>query len=124
MALSYKDAVAFVLEKKGAAFAFLPKTKEVKVGNGKANETIGGRVYIIVYCHDHESEPNEYPEYHVHFTAGLFNSSEAEEETYFPEDVPLEAQKLTYRSTKFEESILSNEIQIVLRDLEAWAEKT
>jgi len=111
--LSFDDAVKYILESKGAAFGFIPNSR-----NGK---TIGGQIFVIEYCEDHASDPDEYPEYFVHYTAGLFRSSEGEEESYWPDDAPDEAKGITYQPTKCDVSDLGLEIQLLLDKLNATA---
>lgn len=114
--LSYEEAIVKVLLIKGAAFGFSSMNSGKIAGLGKWT---GAKIYVIEYCSDHESEPDEYPEYFVHYTSGLFGASDGEEESYSPEDVPDEAKGLKYRLVEFDSSILSSEIQIVLEKLEA-----
>lgn len=107
---NYADAVGYVCREKAAAYAFVPETRSTVV--------VGGDVYVIAYNENHNDDPDEYPEYNVYFTSGLFHSTSGEEETYLPEDVPGAAQELTYTPTSFDISYIDYELQIVLKILE------
>jgi hypothetical protein len=110
-ALPYFTAVEHVLANKNVAFATLPQVR--------AGKQVGAEVYVIEYCENHKTEPDEYPPYRVHYTAGLFNSSSGEGEIYWPDEVPPEAITLTYTPIPPAGATrLDREIQLVIEDLE------
>ena len=89
--MTYEEAVAYVMQEKAAAYTFIPKMR-----GGKA---VGGGAYVIAYDEGHETEPDEWFEYNVHYGGGLFRSSSGEEEIYGPDDVPDEARSASYLPT-------------------------
>ena len=89
--MTYEEAVAFVMHEKGAAYTFIPEMRGAKV--------VGGGVYLIVYDENYEAAPEEYFEFNVYYSGGLFQSSSGEEETYAPDDVPEDARSARYIAT-------------------------
>ena len=108
--MDFDSAVRYVTEHKGATYAFKPEERAGKV--------VGGEIYILVYCEEYETDPEDYYEYDIYFFGGLFHSSSGEEDTLAPEDLPDEAKQLTYHPTTFNPDCLGYEIQIVLKVLE------
>lgn len=86
--MTYGEAVAYVLRDKAAAYTFIPKESSGKI--------VGGSIYVLEYDEGHETDPDEWYEYNVFYSGGLFRSSSGEEETYGPEDAPDEAVRATY----------------------------
>ena len=87
-AMIHDEAVAYILRDKAAAYTFIPKDR-----NGKI---IGGSIYVLEYDEGHETNPDEWFEYNVIYSGGLFRSSSGEGEIYAPEEVPEEALSATY----------------------------
>ena len=81
--MTYDEAVAYVLREKAAAYTFLPEERHGKV--------VGGKAYLIAYDEQFETDPDEYFEYNVYYSGGLFRSSSGEGDVFGPSDVPKEA---------------------------------
>lgn len=81
--MTFDDAVAYVIREKSIAYSFIPLQK--------AKRIVGGSIYVIECNEDNETDPQEYGEFSVFYSGGLFRSSSGEEETYMPEEVPEEA---------------------------------
>lgn len=101
--MTYDEAVAYVLREQGAAYTFIPDLR--------AGKTVGGKIYALAYNEEHESEPDEYPEFNVFYSGGLFRSSSGEGEVYLPEEVPQEAKIVNYLPTS-PEAAYENEMML------------
>jgi hypothetical protein len=121
-ARSYDETIAHIREHKGTAFAFLPQKRDPAAAAGPGLEVVGGEVFIIVYCDEHEDDPAKYPAYYVYSVSGLFSSTRGDEKIYWPANVPSAAKQATYRLTLFELGHLSSEMEFILEELEKYAE--
>jgi hypothetical protein len=90
MHLSFDQAVNHVVTEKGNAFAYVPIAR---LGKHR-----GGRMFFLHYREPDEPDDND-PPYRLYYLASLFRASEAEDETYFPDNIPDDAKKLKYQIT-------------------------
>jgi hypothetical protein len=88
--LSFDQAVAYVLKEKGNAFAYRPIARL-----GKQR---GGRIFFLYYQETEDPDDSD-PPYRLYYLASLFRASDAEEETYFPDEIPEDAKQLKYQIT-------------------------
>jgi hypothetical protein len=121
-ARDYAATIAHIAEHKGTAFAFIPQKRDAAASSGPGLETIGGEVFIIVYCDEHEDDPAKYPAYYVYSVSGQFGSTRGDEKIYWPDKVPSAAQQATYRLTVFDLGHLNSELEFILQELEKYAE--
>jgi hypothetical protein len=107
--MTFEQAVDYVLKSKMTAYAFLPKKK---------GEVVRGcELFILVCCEEYETEPEEYPEYLLENTGGIYNDSCGYEDSYWPEDIPDGAKNLLYFKS-FEKSVDPGyEVQVTLKQL-------
>jgi len=122
-ARSYAETIARIKDHKGTAFAFIPQKRYPQAASGPGLEVVGGDVFIIVYCDEHEDEPLKFPPYYVYHVSGQFGPTGGLQKTYGPDDVPAAAQQATYRSTIFDLGHLSSEMEFILQELERYAEE-
>jgi len=114
MELSFDEAVAYIKQAKGKAFAFVPALRGTR--------TVGGAIWFLEYNEVYESNPVDNFEYILHYQAGEFHSSEGEEDTYTPREIPDEAKRLKFRATKADAGeVLLQETQMALEALERGA---
>lgn len=119
--LTFQEAVERVRNEKGAAFAYCPFTHERATLADV--DPLGANLYVVAHCSGHESRPNENPEYYVHYIGGRYRTTSLARERYWPENVPLEARKATYRFLrKFDEAVLRGDLQTIHRELQRSAE--
>jgi hypothetical protein len=121
-ARNYAQTIAHITAHKGTAFAFIPQKRDPHATTGPGLEVVGGDVFIIVYCDEHEEDPAKYPAFYVYHVGGMFTSTRGEEKIYWPANVPAEAQQATYRLTIFDLGLLSSEMEFILQELEKYAE--
>jgi hypothetical protein len=121
-ARNFEETTAHIKEHKGSAFAFIAQKRDATATAGPGLETIGGEVFIIVYCDEHEEDPAKYPAYYVYSVSGQFGSTRGDEKIYWPADVPSAAKQATYRLTVFDLGHLSSELEFILQELERSAE--
>ena len=117
MSRSYEDTIAHIKYHKGTAFAFIPKQRDPLAKSGPGLETVGGDIFIIAYCEEHEDDPAIYPVFYVYHTSGLFNSTRGEQRTYRPAHVPAPAKNASYQMTEFDLGYLNSELEFVLQEL-------
>ena len=119
--LSFQQAVERVRKEKGAAFAFCPIADERPAR--KKLDSVGANLYVVASCAGHEAEPEQNPEYYVHYVGGRYRTSSLARETYRPDEVPLEAREASYRFVYgFDETMLNGELQAIHHELELRAE--
>jgi hypothetical protein len=101
----------------------MPTRRDSRATSGPGHETVGGHVFIIAYCDEHDDDPVRFPAYYVYHTGGLFGSTRGDEKIYAPDKVPAAAKSATYRMTVFDLSRLSSELEFILQELEKYAEE-
>ena len=119
--LTFQQAVVRVTLEKRWAFALCPFTDE---STPRTNvHPPGANIYVLVHGPDDVLRHNERPEYRVHYVGGRYGTLSLAREDYSPRNVPLEAQKANYRLLqRFDEAMLHDELQIIHRELQLWAE--
>lgn len=119
--LSFQQAVERVRKEKGAAFAFLPIADERSPR--KNVDSVGANLFVLAHCASYEAQPEQNPEYYVHYVGGLYRTASLARERYRPDEVPLEAREASYRFLYgFNETLLSGELQAIHHELELLAE--
>lgn len=109
--MTFDEAVSYVKRTNNNAFAFVPDVR-----NGR---TKGGELWVLECDEEFAQHPEDFFEYVLHYQSGDFFSSTAEEGTYDPDDIPVEARALKYRATKTPASgLLFMELQLALEALE------
>jgi hypothetical protein len=106
--LSFKEAVAYVMQHRQAAFCALPVFGEV---SGDEEQTAEGvRIFIIEY--DGEGD------WQLRFIAGpFFSAAFAANEVLTPEEVPASVRELRFLPTRPVEDYYADQIQILLQKL-------
>lgn len=106
--LSFDEAVQHVTQHHDAVYTFLPEGEPPK----------GGQLYVLAANTMSEDDPDEWP-YILWYSAGLFGSSNSEEDSYGPGSIPDEARSLRFTSApSFDPSYLDYELQITLKLLQ------
>jgi hypothetical protein len=106
--LSFKEAVAFVLQKKQPVFAAVPVFGERTDDEDQKAE--GARIFII--------EPDGSGDWQTRFIAGpFFSNAYAANEILPPEEMPDSARELRFMPTHYEEDWLAEQIQVLTQKL-------
>lgn len=107
--LSFKEAVAFVLQRKQPVFAAMPVFGDRT--DDEAQTAEGARIFII--------EPNpEEEDWQMRFIAGpFFSNAYAANEVIAPEETPDSVRELRFMPTRVEESWYDEQIQILIQKL-------
>lgn len=107
--LSFKEAVAYVMQKKQPVFAAAPVFGEVTDDEEQRAE--GVRIFII------EPDP-EGDDWRVRFVAGpFFSNAHAANEIIAPEEIPANLRELRFMPTRCEEAWFAEQIQILVQKL-------
>jgi hypothetical protein len=107
--LSFKEAVAYVMQQKKAAFSAMPVFGDRTEDEEQTAE--GARIFII--------EPNpEEEDWQMRFVAGpFFSNAYAANEVIHPEEVPESVRELRFMPTRVEDSWYDEQIQILIQKL-------
>ena len=106
--LSFKEAVAYVMQKNQAAFIAMPVFGERTDDEQQTAE--GARVFII--------EPDGEGDWQMRFIAGpFFSAAYAANDIIVPEEVPDSVRELLFMPTRVEEDWYSEQIQILIQKL-------
>lgn len=106
--LSFKEAVAYVMQKKQAAFIAMPVFGERTEDEQQTAE--GARLFII--------EPDGDGDWQVRFIAGpFFSAAYAANEVITPEEVPESVRELRFLPTRVMEDWFSDQLQVLIQKL-------
>lgn len=107
--LSFKEAVAHVMQTKRAAFAAMPVFGDRTEDDEQTAE--GARIFIV--------EPNpEEEDWQLRFVAGpFFSNAYAANEVIHPEEVPESVRELRFMPTRLEEKWLDEQVQVLIQKL-------
>jgi hypothetical protein len=96
LVLNYNEALQYVKETKGQVYSFSP--------NKEGNKVVGGEIFYIQYCQEHDEDPEEYSMFDIDLIAGDFDDIDGEVDHYSDISVPQDAKKLIYKKTTISES--------------------
>lgn len=106
--LSFKEAVAYVMQKNQAAFIAMPVFGERTDDEEQTAE--GARLFII--------EPDGEGDWQMRFIAGpFFSAAFAANEVVVPEEVPDSARELRFMPTRVLDDWYSDQLQILIQKL-------
>lgn len=106
--LSFKEAVAFVLQRRQPVFAAMPVFGDRTEDEEQTAE--GARIFII--------EPDGDGDWQLRFIAGpFFSNAYAANEVITPEEAPDSVRELRFMPTRVEQDWLSEQIQILIQKL-------
>lgn len=107
--LSFKEAVAFVMQKRQAAFCAMPVFGDRTDDEEQTAE--GARIFVI--------EPDtDGDDWQVRFIAGpFFSNAYAANEVLAPEEVPDSVRELRYLPTRAEANWYDEQIQVLIQKL-------
>jgi hypothetical protein len=107
--LSFKEAVAFVMQTKQAAFAAAPVFGERTDDEEQTAE--GARIFVV--------EPNpEEEDWQLRFIAGpFFSNAYAANEIIAPEEIPDSVRELRYMATRVDARWYEEQIQVLIQKL-------
>lgn len=107
--LSFQETVAYVMQKKQAAFAAMPVFGEV--GDDEEQRAEGVRIFIM------EPDP-EGGDWRMRFIAGpFFSNAHAANEVLAPEEIPANVRELRFMPTRPQEAWYDEQIQILVQKL-------
>lgn len=102
--LGFDEAVRYVVEQRGAAFAVTP------VFDDDHELAAGARIFLL----EHDGQGG----YRLRFIAGpFFSAAYAANELYAPADIPERVRELRFMPTRYEEDWLSDQIQLLIQKL-------
>jgi hypothetical protein len=105
--LSFKEAVAFVMQQKQPVFAAMPVFGDIDDENATAE---GAKIFII--------ESDGEGDWLMRFIAGpFFSNAYAANEVMAPAEVPASVRDLRFMPTRTEEDWFSEQIQILIQKL-------
>lgn len=106
--LSYKEAIAFVMQRKQPVFSAMPVFGERTDDETQTAE--GARIFII--------EPDGEGDWQLRFIAGpFFSAAYAANEVLAPGEVPDSVRELRFMPTRLEESWLVEQVQVLIQKL-------
>ena len=109
--LSFKEAVAFVMQKKQAAFCAMPVFGDRTEDEEQTAE--GARIFVIELDADADGG-----DWQLRFVAGpFFSNAYAANEILAPEEVPDSVRELRYLPTRVEEAWYDEQIQVLIQKL-------
>lgn len=109
--LSFKEAVAFVMQKKQAAFCAMPVFGDRTEDEEQTAE--GARIFVIELDDDADGG-----DWQLRFVAGpFFSNAYAANEILAPEEVPDSVRELRYLPTRVEEAWYDEQIQVLIQKL-------
>jgi len=109
--LSFKEAVAFVMQKKQAVFCAMPVFGDRSDDEEQTAE--GARIFVI------EPDPEaDGGDWQLRFIAGpFFSNAYAANEIIAPEEIPDSVRELRYLPTRIEDKWYDEQIQILIQKL-------
>jgi hypothetical protein len=106
--LSFKEAVAYVMQTKRAAFAAAPVFGERSDDEEQTAE--GARIFVV--------EPDDDGDWQLRFIAGpFFSNAYAANEIIAPEEIPDSVRELRYMPTRVEAGWYDEQIQVLIQKL-------
>lgn len=106
--LSFKEAVAYVMQRKQATFSAMPVFGERTEDEEQVAE--GARIFVI--------EPDSEGDWRLRFIAGpFFSNAYAANEVIAPEEVPDSVRELRFMPTRVEEDWFAEQIQVLIQKL-------
>jgi len=109
--LSFKEAIAFVMQKKQAAFCAMPVFGDRT--DDEAQTAEGARIFVI------EPDPEaDGGDWQLRFVAGpFFSNAYAANEVLAPDEVPDSVRELRYLPTRSQEGWYEEQIQVLIQKL-------
>ena len=109
--LSFKEAIAFVMQKRQAAFCAMPVFGDRTEDEEQTAE--GARIFVIEPDADADGG-----DWQLRFVAGpFFSNAYAANEILAPEEVPDSVRELRYLPTRVEEAWYDEQIQVLIQKL-------
>jgi hypothetical protein len=106
--LSFKEAVAYVMQKQQAAFCAMPVFGERSEDDEQTAE--GARIFIV--------EPDGEGDWQLRFIAGpFFSNAYAANEILAPEEVPDSVRELRFLPTRIIDDYYSEQVQVLIQKL-------
>lgn len=106
--LSFKEAVAFVMQKRQAAFSAMPVFGDRTDDEEQTAE--GARIFIV--------EPDGEGDWQLRFIAGpFFSNAYAANEILTPEEVPASVRELRFLPTRVIDDYYSEQVQVLIQKL-------
>lgn len=105
--LSFKEAVAYVMQRKQPVFAAMPVFGDIEDEEATAE---GAKVFLM--------EPDGEGDWQMRFIAGpFFSAAYAANEILAPAEVPASVRDLRYLPTRLEDTWLSDQLQVLIQKL-------